>query len=109
MSDVSPQKLVASHQRGMLTDTELVLRLIEAAVHHPPEEILPLVPVELRQEVMQRGMNPPERPEDILVIQAGSYSGPYDASVWERKQREQQVAYYEGAWRWHRFLTNQHA
>jgi hypothetical protein len=102
MTDVPPNKLVAAYNRGMITGHELTFRLIQAAARHPPEEILPLVPEELFADVKQRGLNPPERPEEMRFAQMVSAIGPYDTSKWER---EQQVAYYDGAWRWYRFLT----
>ena len=104
MADVAPRRLVASYNRGMITGHELAFRLIQAAAQWPPDEILPLVPEELLAEVRSRGMNPPERPEEMHFGQMISNSGPFDSVAWER---EQQAAYYEGARRWHRFLTHQ--
>jgi hypothetical protein len=102
MTDVPPSKLIAAYHKGMITGHALAFRLIQAAAHSPPEEILPLVPEELLEDVKQQGLNPPERPEDMRFAQSVCSVGPYDSAAWER---EQQAAYHEGAWRWHRFLT----
>ncbi|MBN9119795.1 MAG: hypothetical protein J0I06_11660 [Planctomycetes bacterium] len=107
MASVPPEKLVATYNRGMITGHELVLRLIEAATQYPPEEILPLVPEELVAELKQRGTNPPDRPEAVRTVQAGCYAGPHDPQAWERKEREDRAAYYEGVWRWHEFWAEQ--
>ena len=104
MADVPPEKLVAAYQRGMITGHELGSLLIQAAANHPPEEILPLVPDELLDDVRQQGLNPPKRPEDMRFARSVCNVGPYDSAAWER---EQQVTYYDGAWRWYRFLTQQ--
>jgi hypothetical protein len=104
MDDVPPKQLIASYDRGMITGHDLVFRLIQAAAIHEPEEILPLVPEELLAEVRDRGLKPPARPEDMRFFQSVCNSGPHDSAAWER---EQQTTYYEGAWRWYRFLTHQ--
>ncbi len=105
MTELSPKQLVAAYNRGMITGHELTFRLIEAAVDCPPEIILPLVPEELRDDVRQRGLRPPETPEAVpRIIASGCFTETFDRNTW---QREQQVAYYDGAWRWHRFLTAQ--
>jgi hypothetical protein len=104
MGAVPPEKLIASYDRGMITGHELAFRLIQAAAIHPPEEILPLVPDELLAEVRERGLNPPARLEDMRFARMVSISEPDELMAWER---EQQATYYEGAWRWYRFLTHQ--
>ena len=104
MAEPSPEQFVAAYNRGMITGHELAIRLIQAAVNVPPEDIFPLLPEELRDDVRQRGENPPEHPENPRFIQSVCYVGPYDHDAWERQQ---QAAYYDGAWRWHRFLTKQ--
>ncbi len=106
MTNVSLEKLVAAYDRGMVTGHELAFRLIQAAVNHPPVEILPLIPDELRYEVERQGMNPPPSPDAQRFVQLVCSVGPYDHEAWER---EQQAAYYDGAWRWYRFLTTQQA
>jgi hypothetical protein len=104
MGDVPPKKLVADYNRGRITGHELAFRLIQAAAEHPPEEILSLVPEEMLAEVRERGLNPPARPEDMRFAHMFSNTGPYDLAAWER---EQQASYYDGAWRWHRFWSEQ--
>ena len=51
MGDVPPKTLVAAYNRGMITGHELAVRLIQSAAEYPPEEILPLVPEELLEDV----------------------------------------------------------
>lgn len=101
MGDVSPTKLVAAYHEGRITGHELAFRFVQLAASHEPEELLALVPEELIAEVRERGMNPPERPEDRRFIHGGTFIGGFDHEAWER---EQQASYFAGAWRWHRFL-----
>ncbi|MDY3554647.1 hypothetical protein R5W24_003773 [Gemmata sp. JC717] len=105
MDEIPPEKLVAGYHRGMITGHELVWQLITAATRISPKELLPLVPEELLNDVRQRGLNPPDSPEAApRVIASVCSTGAFDWNAW---QREQQAKYYDGVWRWYRFLTEQ--
>lgn len=48
-----PHKLLADYERGRVTQTGLVLSLIQAAVDHSPQELLPLLPDDIKLNLRQ--------------------------------------------------------
>ncbi len=101
MGITTPAELIDAYARGMLTSHEMVVSLIQSAATFAPEAILPLVPSELMSEFQERIAHPPERPDSVRFAFMGAFTDGFDYEEWER---EQQDAYYDGAWCWHRFL-----
>jgi hypothetical protein len=95
-----PQELMQQYERGEITDGELLYRLIQVALFHSPESIVPLLSPEMLRKLREQSATPPTSSEDApRLFCAGSWIGPFDH---DEEIRENQRLWYEGAWKWHR-------
>jgi len=91
----SASALVQCHERGMITTTELITRLIWLAVETPPEAIAPSLPTDFLDDLRSLAHRPPEAVEDC----------PRTIGIEHPYRDEERVAWFAGIWRWHRHFA----
>jgi len=100
---LDPLDYLAAYNRGDITQTELRIRLVQAAARTQPEEIAARLPTEWIEALREESCNPPANPEEMRFFHTSTCvrATPADrAGYWQEESR----LYYDGAWRWHRFF-----
>jgi hypothetical protein len=100
---LEPTKLVSQYETGVVTRHELLIRLCQAAVERPPEQLATDLPSDVLAEVRDWSKSPPDSPDKCRVIHMGSFIGG-DAESWERQFRDESRRLFDGLWLWHRFF-----
>jgi hypothetical protein len=90
------------YDRGMVTRMELVIRLAQAAVDHPPETFAHDIPADLLAELRGLCANPPD-PETVCITGFGMFPRGYDRTA---HYREQSRHYVEGLRRWRTYFAD---
>ena len=110
---LKPAELLERWNRGMLAEGEFVTRLIEAAATNRPEEFMPLITSVVLDELRATVSSPPSSHEKApRSFAIGTFSRAKDESERrafevedEARIKQEQVAYFKGAWNWHRYFN----
>jgi hypothetical protein len=96
---VTPGKIVATYDRGLMTRREMVDRLVSAAVEYPPEAMVDLLPSWCVDE-LRRIANTRPTPDKIIVIRGGIQIPRPTAAEAAAQRAELARQHCDGAARW---------
>ncbi|MBY0458670.1 MAG: hypothetical protein K2V38_15125 [Gemmataceae bacterium] len=97
------RRLLDDYHRGMVTATDVSLRLVEETTAVPPIGFVASLPPEIVQEIRSRAATP----SDTRWIRIESYCGPApDPEVREREQQESHERWLAGLAFWREYFAS---
>lgn len=98
--------VLTSYDAGMLALCMATSFLIDLAGTFGAEVVAAELDAEWRQRLRELGIVscPPERVDDVLIIESVCNIEPIDPEEWRRRERERREIAFRGAWALHRAL-----
>lgn len=102
MKGFEPDRLLMMFEKGYITETELILFLVQSATEMAPERIVEVLPPGWLAKIRERSAVPPESPDQCRVFGSVRASETFDA---DQSFREVSRRFHDGLWRWHRYFA----
>jgi len=105
MDSADPTTSLRLYERGHITASELLGRVVRLAADRPAAETAATLPEWLLDRLREVSAAPPpsldRAPRSFHI---GSWVAPHDHEAWEHRERR---LWFEGVWNWHRHFKAQ--